>query len=283
MNVTFGANEQPANTAVTDIESTVTPTATPATPATPADATPAAIPSPGVPATTAGTLLGDRIPDFKDIVLPRVNIVQNIGQLCDSFDSGILLLNQTTILFTPPIINTKTGVVERAASPPCIMTVLGFRPTRYVEKVPGGGKGLIVNTEAEVASAGGTLDYAEFKLKEKSGIKRFEPLADALVAIQRPEACADDDTVFVYDVDGKKYTLALWAMKGTAYTAAAKRVFFTMRRMGCLMKGYPVRNFAISTREDSYPGGNKAWVPVCIPAQVNTPTFMEFVKSVLGG
>jgi len=229
----------------------------------------------------AGLLLGDKIPDFQDIILPRLNIVQNIGKLKDSFESGSLVLNQQDPLFIPPMINAKTGVVEREATPPVTLTVLGFRPTRYCEKVPGGGKGIIVNTELEVRNNGGTLDYGEWQLKKAAGMKRFEPLADALVAIQKPASFPDDDTVFVYEVDGQKVALALWALRGTAYTAAAKRVFFTARVTGCLRQGYPTRNYSVSTREETYDSGNKAWIPVCLPNQKTTPVFMDFVRSVL--
>jgi hypothetical protein len=162
---------------------------------------------------------------------------------------------------------------------------MGFRPTRYVEKVTGGARGLIVNTEDEVRAAGGTLDYKEWNLKKASGMKRFEVLAEALVAIERPEHVADDETVFVYPVtDGdktRKFALALWAMKGTAYTAAAKRVFFTNRAVGCLRKGYPTRSFQLSTRFESFDNGNGAWVPVALPGAESTPGFMEFARAIL--
>ena len=228
-----------------------------------------------------GLVLGDKIPDFQDIILPRLNIVQNIGKLQESFDNGALVLNQQDALFIPPKVNEKTGVVERPATPPVILTVLGFRPTRYCEKVPGGGKGMIVNNEQAVRENGGTLDYGEWMLKQKSGMKRFEPLADALVAIERPETFPDDDTVFVYEVDGKKLALALWALRGTAYTAAAKRVFFTARAVGCLRGGYPTWRYAVSTRQETYDSGNKAWIPVCIPKAKTTPIFLDFVRSVI--
>jgi hypothetical protein len=293
--VKFGIGEQPSQSVAEkmsqtiDVAAEVTPAAAPA--AMPAAAAPAAMPAAefavakNTNTNTAlgptGLVLGDKIPDFQDIILPRLNIVQNIGKLKDSFDPGCIVLNQQDALFLPPEIDGKTGVVSRAATPPVLLTVLGFRPTRYCEKVPGGGKGIIVNTEAEVRANGGTLDYGEWNMKKASGMKRFEPLADALVAIQRPESFKDDDTVFVYEVDGKKVALALWALRGTAYTAAAKRVFFTARAVGCLRQGYPTWRYAVSTREETYDSGNKSWIPVCLPSGKTTPVFMDFVRSVL--
>jgi hypothetical protein len=238
-----------------------------------------------MPVGPSGMVLGDKIPDFKDIVLPRVNLVQNIGMLKDSFEPGSLVYGQTTILFVPPKIDGKTQKVIREGTPPVTITVLGFRPTRYCEKVPGGGKGIIVDSEDAVRANGGTLDYKEWLLKRNSGMKRFETLADALVAIERPASIADDDTVFNYGVDGKKYALALWAMRGTTYTALAKKVFFTSRAIGVLRKGYPTRSFSLSSREepfDTEKGKVESWIPIAIPHEASTPAFMEFVRSIIG-
>lgn len=234
-----------------------------------------------------GLLVGDKLPDLSEIILPRINIVQGIGGLKESFQEGALIFNQATVLFTPPILE-KGGTVKQAALPPVSMTVLGFRPTRFVEKVEGGGRGAIYNTEDDVRANGGTLDYNEWKLKKASGIKRFEPLAEALIAIKRPECCKDDDTVFVYPVeeDGKtnKYALAIWGMKGVVYTAAAKRVFFTARQLGALRKsGYPSFNYNVTTKLEPFGTGNKAWVPVCLIGTANSAPFMDFVRGIIGG
>lgn len=279
MNVNFGPGQtavaepsNPANPQVAQPTEVVSPTAGPV----------ARVPSAGLPSASK-LVLGDHIPDFADIILPRINIAQNIGELKDHFLPGSIVLGRQTSLFCPPDVDTTTGNVKRASTPPATLTVLGFRPTRYCEKVTGGVRGLIVNTEDEVRNNGGTLDYNEWKLKQASGMKRFEPMADALVLVQRPESSADDDTVFVYDIEGKKYALALWAMRGTSYTAAAKRVFFTQRAIGCLRGGYPTSGYDVTTRLDHYPGGNSAWVPICSAKGKNTPGFLAFVAEILGG
>lgn len=206
--------------------------------------------------------------------------MQSVGILKDSFTPGALVFNQQVLLFVPPDIDKQTGNVRKPGLPPVVMTVLGFRPTRFAEKVQGGVRGMIVDSEDAVRANGGTLDYNEWNLKKSAGMKRFEYLADALVAVERPAHLADDDTVFVYPVDGKKYALAIWGMKGTAYTAAAKRVFFTARAMGCLRSGYPSYNFNVSTRSETREG-NIYSVPVCIPNQKSTPAFLEFVSGIL--
>lgn len=295
--VTFGQNQTPAPNAAPPIEivATVNPVAgenipgtttvappAPATPVAPTTTAVATTPAASAPALGRKTqLIGDKIPDMTEIMLPRVNIVQNIGGLKDSFESGTLLLNRDLPLFLGPAID-KSGNVTRAGTPPVTMIVLGFRPTRYVEKVEGGAKGIIVDSEEAVTKAGGTLDYQEWNLKKAHGMKRFEPLADALVAIKRPESVKDDGTVFTFSVDGAKWTLALWGMRGTSYTAAAKKVFFTARSIGCLKAGgYPSFTFFISTKEEEYPGGRKAWIPVCKAGEPTSPELLKWVADVL--
>lgn len=285
MEVSFGPESGSAPAPVVEKATNATPVA-----GVTVESTPAAAPASQVPAVRSpgflaprGLVLGDKLPDFKEIIFPRVNISQNIGQLKDTFQPGSLVYNQNTCLFTPPIIDKATGNVTKQGLPPVYMIVLGFRPTRFVEKVKGGARGLIVDTEEQVRAAGGTTDYNEWKLKETSGIKRFEALAEAIVAIRRPEHCKDDKSVFVYDVDGHRYALGIWGLKGTAYTVA-KTAFFTPRAMGCLQEGgYPSYVFAVTTKWKPFDGGNGAWIPVCIPTDKTSEKALDFVRRVLTG
>jgi hypothetical protein len=273
MEVSFGPNETPA----VDVQASVT--STPATPTPTPTPTPAPAPA-GAVMPASRRLLGDDLPDLKEIILPRLNIVQNIGKLQEEFEPGTLVYNQNIILFSPA--SAKKGA-SHPASPPLNITVFGFKPTRYCEKVEGGGRGIIVDTEDEVRSNGGTLDYGEWKAKKASGMKRFEILKDAMLAIRRPEGVDPDGATFTYEVEGQFYTLAMWALHGVCYTAAYKRVFGPSRVTGCLTKGgYPSWNYSLTVREETYPNGNKAWVPVCIPGRKNTDEFLNFVASVIG-
>lgn len=291
MEVTFGANEQAtpvqeAEAAKPVIEAEVVKEQVTPTPAATAPAPTmavAVVPPPQVPVQyDPAPVLGDYIPDFNDIILPRLNIVQNIGTLKESFQPGELTFGQQIVLFTPPRVNSKTGAIETQGTKPVTLTIIGFKmPIRFVEKIVGGVRGLIVNSEEEVRKAGGTLDYNEWNLKKEQGMKRFEPLAEALCAVERPEHCPDDGTTFVYSVGDKKYAFCWWAMKGTIYTEAAKRVFFTARRTGCLIKGYPCFSYSVSVTEKPYPNGHKAWIPVCLPKEKNSPEFLALVKDFL--
>ncbi len=237
-----------------------------------------------------GSLTTDYLPELGDLIIPRINIVQNLGELGKSFPVGCLIYGQNTCVFNPP--TSAVGQTPgKPASPPLEMVVLGWKPVktpegpkafRFVEKVAGGGRGLICNTEAEVVAAGGTLAYKEWQLKKESGMKYFVPLAEAMVAIKRPSHLADDDTVFVYEINGAKYAIALWAFKATSYTEGCKKTLFPARQMGFLIGGYPSRSVFVSTRLAKYGTNTEAWVPVILPGPKSTPEVLKFAAEVVG-
>lgn len=224
-----------------------------------------------------GFVLGDKLPTQREIILPRLNLVQNIGDLKDAFSPGSLVYDKKVELYTPPVI--RGGKIERPGSEPVSLVVLGFYDTRYVEKIEGGGQGMIVDTEAAVRQNGGTLDYKEWE-QNKGSMRRFEYLAEAMIAIKRPASFENDGRVFTFDVGADQYALALWGLKGTAYTVA-KRAFFTPRLIGCLKKGgYPSFNFAVTSKLEQK-NGKEYWVPVCLPTEPTSETFLEFARSIL--
>lgn len=238
----------------------------------------------GAPAVHNGAFMAaDLIPGFSDVILPRINLVHPLGDLKDSFPQGAIVFGQNTLLFSPAVVNKATSTITKPATSPVNITVLGFpRPTRYVEKVQGGERGMLVDSEDAVRGAGGTTDYKEWDLKKASGMRYFQPMADMLVAIARPEIVADDDTLFTFPVGPtEKYTIGLFAAKATAYTAVCKSVLFPARKLGLLRGGYPTYSFNLSTRLKSFPGGNEAWVPILTPREKSSEAFMEFARAIL--
>lgn len=228
-------------------------------------------------------LMGDFLPAFRDVILPSLQIAHPVGEIGKTFTHGSLVYNARSPLYVPPDIDLSTGTVRRAATPPVAITFLGFEQPQYAEKIAGGARGLLVRTEQAVTAAGGTLDYSEWQLKKSQGMKYFVPTVKAMVAIQRPEQLPDDGTTFVHEINGLKYTLAFWTLKAGAYTAVCKRVVFAAKLTGCLQKGYPTFSFAVSTKLNSFDGGNSAWMPVAVPFKASTPEFLDFVKTVLNG
>lgn len=278
------APEQPA----IDVPSTVVPAAeVPTVPQLPAVSAPQLPSAPETP-----VAFDDNDIKFEDIYLPRINIVQRVGDLSVVYNPGEIVLNQQVIIHTPA--NPAKNV---PGNPPLNITILGFKKLQYAEKVSGGGRGLLLNSEADVVKHGGTLVYKEWQQSVKANAANpqvpkliyFEKLATGLVLIEKP-AHITDDTHFPYQCEGKSYALALWSMKGTAFTNAAKH-FFTARKIGHLKTvnnadgttsgGYPTRSWTLTTKTEKF-NENFAEIPVVVLGPPNTPAFREFVKEVLG-
>lgn len=227
-------------------------------------------------------LLGDYVPAMTDVILERVNISQALGRLKEAFAVGTIVFGRKTILYSGPDVDKATGTVRRAATPPAVITALGITKKRFVEVVPWGTQGLTVATEEAVMAAGGTLDFQEYELKKKDGMKRFQPLVDFMVAIEKPEHVKDDGTVFTFDVKGRKYTIGLWLFKGPSYTNACKRVLFPDRLKGCTKDGgYPSFSYAVTTRLEEHGSGKESFVPVFTVKERNSPAFLEFARSII--
>lgn len=247
------------------IEAPATVTAT--TPATPEVTVPAVVPPTGVPAPSTPFRDDENI-DASDLLIPHLNIVQKVGELSNVHPGGSVILNGQLILASNP---TPT-----AASEPILqIVVIGFRPTRFVEKVVGGLRGNIFDTEDEVVKAGGTLDYNEAKATSKP---LYQKLATALILIEQPKGL--DDTSFPHEFNGKRYALALYSMKGTAYTNAAKH-FFSQRKIGFLREGYRFGQWAFQSILKKFES-NYAYIPLVRPGEKTTPEFRAWLTKLLG-
>jgi hypothetical protein len=182
--------------------------------------------------------------------------------------------------------------------------LLGFKALQFAEKVVGGAQGLLLKSEEAVVNAGGTLDYKEWDESLKAvaagvpgakALRRFEKLATALVLIECPAhlVTADADHIsFPHECGGKWFALALWSMKGSSYTNAAK-AFFTARRMGHLRDkfengvrvggGYPTRAWTLTTKLEAFKNGNFAYIPIVRPSTTSSPDLLSFVTGFLQG
>ncbi len=280
MEVSFGKSDGAAPAPVA-VETVKTQVATPVADVKVESITTVATTGSQLPATRS-FVLGDRLPSFKDVILPRLNVVQSIGNLKDTFSPGELIFNQATVLFTPAKVDPKTGNATSKGTPPIVSYVVGIISDRFSEVVTGGFGGLIVDSEAEVRNNGGTLDYKEWELKSKDGMKRFQPITDLLMLIERPEVVKDDDIVFNFTVAGKKFAFGAWALKGSAYTAVMKRVFNYHRLTGILKGGYPTYSFAVSTHLEKFKNGNSAWVPSAVPIGKTSDEVLKFIHEIAG-
>lgn len=260
----------------------------PAVDTTPAEAIPTASANsqprnlPALPS-DAPNMYDDENIGFDDIILPRLNIVHGVGDLSTIFNPGEIVLNQSLVIHVP-----KNDLKKVAGTKPLSLTVIGFKKRQYVEKTVGGAQGNLFSTTQEVVNAGGTLDYKE---AQSTGKTLYQTLATALVLVEKPEQIPDEDRLlFAHECQGKWYSLALWSMKGTAFTHAAKHVF-TARKLGHLKTvkdaegkvasgGYPSYCWSLTTTVQTF-GTNPTQIPVLKPGTKNSPEFKEFVGRVL--
>lgn len=210
---------------------------------------------------------------FEDIMLKRLNLVYGVGDLSQIYEPGEWVLDGSLVLHVP-----ANPLKKVAGFPPLNLTVLGFKKRQYVEQTKGGARGNLFNTTAEVVAAGGTLDYKE---SESTSKKLYHTLATALILVQKPAHIPDEEhLVFAHGCEGKFYSLALWGMKSTVFTHAAKKIF-TEKKLGILKRGgYPSYSWDLTTKfESKYEQPTP--IPVLTVGTKNTPAFAEFVKEVL--
>ena len=278
--------EKTVSTPVEGVIIDTTITECPAIPVAPAIPVSAAVPA--VVASESAIGFDDDAIGFEDVILPRLNIVQKVGDLSNIFTPGEIVLNQASCIHEPA--NKDKG---KEGTGPLNIVILGFRKRQFVEKVEGGSMGLLLNNEAEITKNGGTLDYKEWKnsiegSKEPGAtvkpLRYFQKLATAVALVERPkhlDVVDSDNILFPYECEGRFYALVLWGMKGTAYTHAAKKVF-THRKLGHLRGGYLKQGYTLTTKLEGF-GSNFAYVPALSVGPKTTPAFEAFLREQILG
>jgi hypothetical protein len=223
------------------------------------------------PQSAASTFLADDDSiRLDDIVFPRINIVQKVGELSNTFNPGEIVYNQQLVLRA-----AKKGEAPEPA--PLRAVVIGFKPDQFVQKTTDG-SGEIVDSEQEVHELGGTLDYNEHNGPAKKPL--FQRMSTALLVIEQPEGV--DSLSFPHSHAGKNYAIVLWSLKGAAHTSGAK-ILKTEKKMGALREGgYRSGVIAVSTKLKDFRTGNSAWVPVIKVVERTTPEVREWITSLLG-
>jgi len=215
--------------------------------------------------------------DFDELRLPGINLVQKVGDLSNIFPPGAVVLGKEHLLIMPP--PQGEGKVQEV---PLVVFIIAFRPTRWTEKVEGGARGNLFDTREQVANAGGTTDYNENKRNPE--VSLYQELATALILVEKPDDA--DDALFAFEgPNGKKYALALWNMKGSAYTDGAK-IIKSARKIGypfAPMKGrFLGCALHLKTTLKKYQSGFFAFKPSLSAGEVTTAEFRRFVHDCAG-
>lgn len=184
-----------------------------------------------------------------DILLPRVNLVQKSGKLCDEFAPG-------SFLFEKQVVLAKPGEEFSAI-------VLGTNKY-FQEKVEYGSEefGRRANSEEEVRSMGGTTTYG---VADKP---YFQNVADLLLAIKAPASATEEQLdMFPFEYGNERYAVAIYTVAASAYTSLAKRVFTDM--LYTLKAGLHLGEYKIKS-ELKRNAANSWYVPVAsMPKKYN--------------
>jgi len=275
----------------TEVEATVVSTPTPgegvAVESTTTAAAPASAPAPA--ATQTGSQLPAVIPtggvtrplysddaeeniDASDLVIPYLSIVQKVGEISNLYPGGTILMGSQNSGHLQ-LVDAPKG---KDLSAPLNLVVLGTRPKRYVEKVEGGARGDMFDNLQDVIACGGTTEYNEAKA---TGKRLFQTLITALVLIEQPQGT--NEASFPFKIEGKRYAMALYSMKGTSYTNAAKH-FLSAKKIGWLMGvGFRGGVWSFQSRLE-HRNGNYYYIPVVKPGVLTTESFRTAVKNLIG-
>jgi hypothetical protein len=207
--------------------------------------------------------------DAKDLVLPRLVVVQKVGELSTVFPPGSILLGGNLTLVPAPTDMNPGGSLR--------LCFVGLQPTTFSEKVAGGLGGRYCRTKEEVVKLGGTTDWNEHQALKKP---LFQSVCVSLVFIEQPAGV--DAAQFPYACEGKNYQLALYTMKGIAYTNAARHVKSAikigwLREAGVTSAGF----WTLQAQLKKY-GTNYAYTPVLKPAEKTTEDFRAALRELTG-
>ena len=141
----------------------------------------------------------------RDIQLPRLSLVQKSGDLSEAgIAPGSFVFNKEVALS-----DGKTAID---------MTVLNLKK-QYRQKLEYGDPAtpLVFDTQQEVIDNGGTLRYGEPNY--------FQEVAHLFVALAKPANLSEQHAAHFYrEQGGKHYTLAIYTVASTAFTAVGKRI-----------------------------------------------------------
>lgn len=204
---------------------------------------------------TLGTVTGDI--DSGDITIPRLNVVQSVGQLCDLFSPGGIVLNKETLL------SSGTTPVE--------VTVLRCRK-QFVENLPYGTeeRPQVFDRLEDVKAAGGTIEWV-------GNIRpSYLPVLHVEALLRVPDGVEGS---FPLEFGGKPYALALWTLRGMAYTRAARGIL-TAAKLS-LRDGLYTGRWELTTTRTKV-GRNSVFVPVLRNTGRHSAEFVDFVRSLNG-
>jgi hypothetical protein len=173
-----------------------------------------------------------------DIKFPTLRFIQKMSDNPDKLDEGLVTLDNTLIV----------GDDKNVAN----IVVLSIQKY-YREVLPfGGGMPQSFDSPEEAVAAG--FRIARSKADRDSGVPIVEDAARAVVAIRQPDGATDRG--FPYELDGNRYTVAMWWIQSSAYPRAAKYIFskmaFELRGRSLLVANWSLTSEKVNGKKGEY-------------------------------
>lgn len=178
----------------------------------------------------------------RDILLPRLQIIQGVGTLSRKFKPGDIVLSKEVCIahegeeLTLIVLSLNKFFQERFAK----FDINGPRPRRF-------------DTEQDALDAGLKPEWGK-----DSEPPTAEPVADIVVLIKKPAEI--DSPVFAVSLNNEPWATAIWTVQRTSYSRVAKRIF-TAKAIELSAQGLLAGLWMLKTRETSV-NGNLIKAPV---------------------
>ena len=198
--------------------------------------------------------------DRDDIVMPRLSIVQKVGELSESFTPGTVLLNKRLDL-------AKPGEGLQLTVLRCRKYFMEVRP--YGDEV----RPRVWNTHAEVAAAGFTLEN-DWSTGAKATAK---PVLDCVVAVHGTDALRTAPE-FALVHDGTSFALAMWSIQSPSAYKESGKTLLSAKQL--YLKRFVDQSWHLVVNKSKF-GTNTVFVPTLVPANPNAPALAEWLDSLV--
>ena len=189
-----------------------------------------------------------------DLQVPTLKLAQRVGDLGEVFPPGSFVLQN------------EFSLSEGDA--PIKLTV-GHWNKYYLENLEYGGDSIPRQAKdlREVAELGGTTEWLD------NEPPTWVPVGVATCVIE-----GEDEAFFPFDYNGKRYAMALWTMRNTAYKRAG-RVIMTAAAYN-LKRGLEYGSWQLTSKLETL-GKNKVYVPQLNRGETNDDEFAEWVRQLV--
>lgn len=209
----------------------------------------------------------------RDLVIPRIEIVQALGPNSERFPGGTVIFNKTVTLA-----KFALGPQDKEQS----LHIVALYAKKYIEEVlpydPNGPLPRTFPTMEAAKAAGLRTEWGPKGPDGKSISPQVRQAANLLVLVEQPEGM--DPVLFPFEDSGKRFAIAMWTVRGNAYKKVAKTMFSNMHfaLRGNLASG----TWTMVVKREPL-NGKLVYVPNVSLTATTSPTLIQMVKDMMSG